>query len=42
MRKKDWREAITNLEMKKILFNEVVKDLPSLTEYLGKNIHNVN
>jgi tryptophan halogenase len=40
--KKDWSKEIIKLDVKKFFFNDEIKKLPSLKEYLEKNIYNVN
>jgi len=40
--KKDWSKEIIQLDVKKFFFNDEIKKLPSLKEYLEKNIYNVN
>tara|TARA_R100000426_G_scaffold70255_1_gene48830 strand:- start:358 stop:762 length:405 start_codon:yes stop_codon:yes gene_type:complete len=37
--KKDWDNNIFKLEIKKILYNDFVEDVPTLKEYLENNIH---
>ena len=37
--KKDWHNDICKLEMKKIIFKDSVKDVPTLKQYLERNIH---
>ena len=38
--KKDWSKDIIRLDVKKFFFNDEIKKLPSLKEYLEKNIYN--